>query len=335
MSEGRPRVYIALPVPDGALARIEAGCAVERFRGDGGPSRDELLAALATAEGVLGSAQLQIDAEVLASSPNLRVVSNFGVGFDNVDIAAATQRGIVVCNTPGVLSDAVADLTLGMILSLARRLPESERFVREGRWLPGATMPLGTDVAGKTLGIVGLGRIGQAVARRAQAFGMAVVFHDQVRNPPPDAPLPGKDAAYCSYRELAALLSESDVVSLHVSLTPETEHLIGARELGLMKPSAYLINTARGGVVDQDALVAALREQRIAGAALDVFEREPLAADEPILSLPNVILLPHIGSGTIETRSAMLNLAIDNLLAVLRGERPLCPVNTEALGQER
>ena len=335
MSAGGPRVYIALSIPDAALARIEAECAVERFTGDGRPSRDELLAALAEAEGVLGSAQQLIDAEVLAAAPNLRVVSNFGVGFDNVDIAAATRRGIVVCNTPGVLSEAVADLTLGLILSLARRLPESERFVREGRWLPGATMSLGTDVAGKTLGIVGLGRIGQAVARRAQAFGMPVVFHDQVRNPPPDPAVPGKDAAFCSYRELDALLSESDVVSLHVSLTPETEHLIGARELALMKPSAYLINTARGGVVDQAALVAALRAERIAGAALDVFEREPLAADEPILSLPNVILLPHIGSGTVETRSAMLGLAIDNLLAVLRGERPPCLVNPEALGEKR
>ena len=328
MSAGRPRVYIALPILDDALARIEAECAVERFRGDGRPSRDELLAALAEAEGVLGSAQLQIDAEALASSPRLRVVSNFGVGFDNADISAATQRGIVLWNTPRGLSDAVADLTLGLILSLARRLPESERFVREGRWLPGATMSLGTDVAGKTLGIVGLGRIGQAVARRAQAFGMAVVFHDQRQEPP-------ADVAYCAYRDFSSLLSESDFVSLHVNLTPETEHLIGARELAMMKSSAYLINTARGGVVDQAALVDALGEQRIAGAALDVFEQEPLAADEPILNLPNVILLPHIGSGTVETRSAMLDLAIDNLLAVLRGERPPCPVNPEALGQKR
>ncbi|MCH8950000.1 MAG: D-glycerate dehydrogenase, partial [Chloroflexi bacterium] len=180
----------------------------------------------------------------------------------------------------------------------------------------------------KTLGIVGLGRIGQAVARRAQAFGMAVVFYDQRQEPP-------ADAGFCAYRDLDALLSESDFVSLHLNLTPETEHLIGARELAMMKPSAYLINTARGGVVDQAALVAALGEQRIAGAALDVFEQEPLAADEPILNLPNVILLPHIGSGTVETRSAMLDLAIDNLLAVLRGERPPCPVNPEALGQKR
>jgi len=324
MTKDKPHVYIALRGPEDALARISDVCEVTRFEGAGIPERDELLAGMAAADGVIGSAQLPIDAAVLATAPRLRVVSNFGVGFDNVDVAAATARGVVVCNTPGVLSDAVADLTLGLLLSLARRLPEAERFLREQRWKPGASMALGTDVAGKTLGIIGLGRIGRAVARRAAAFGMAVLFHDEVRDLP-------EDAAFCTYRALEELLAAADFVSLHVNLTDATTALIGERALALMKPTAYLINTARGGVVDQAALVSALQRGEIAGAALDVFEREPPAADEPILQLPNVIALPHIGSGTVETRRAMLDLAIDNLLAALRGERPPCVVNPEVL----
>ncbi len=282
------------------------------------------MAALANAEGVLGSNQLPMDAEVLASGPRLRVVSNFGVGFDNVDLKAAQERGVLVCNTPGVLSDAVADLTLGLIVALARRLPEAERFVREGGWGTRPGLALGTDVRGKTLGIIGLGRIGIAVAERAQAFGMSIVFHD-VFSESPD------EASFCSYRELDDLLAEADFVSLHVDLRPETHHLVSEREFGLMKPTAYLINTSRGPVVDQAALVAGLRSGELAGAALDVVEEEPLPADDPLTTLPNVILLPHIGSATVETRQAMLDLAIDNLLAALRGERPKAVVNPDVL----
>jgi lactate dehydrogenase-like 2-hydroxyacid dehydrogenase len=267
---------------------------------------------------------MRIDADVIAAAPQLRVISNFGVGFDNVDLAAATARGIIVCNTPGVLTNAVADLTMALVLSLARRLPEAERFVREGRWLPGARMDLGSDVEGKLLGVIGLGRIGQAVAARAQAFGIRVCFHDVLREPP-------AGAAYCVYNELDDLLREADYISLHVNLSDVTRHLIGERELGLMKPASYLINTSRGQVVDQAALTKALEGGQIGGAALDVFEREPLRLDDPLLSLPNVIVLPHIGSGTRETRAAMLDLAIDNLLAALRGDRPACVVNPEAL----
>lgn len=319
-----PRVYLALRMAADALARIERECELVRFEGKGAPAKADLVAALADIEGLLGSAQLPVDAEVLAAAPRLRVVSNFGVGFDNVDLAAATERGIVVCNTPGVLSGAVADLTLGLMIALARRLPESERFVREGRWGKGPALELGSDLAGKTLGIIGLGRIGQAVATRARAFGMEVCFYDELRDPP-------ADASFCVYRDLADLLRESDFVSLHVNLSPETRAMIGERELRLMRPEAYLINTARGPVVDQAALVDALKQGEIAGAALDVLEREPPAADEPILHAPNVTLLPHIGSATRETRRAMLDLAIDNLLAALRGERPTCVVNPEVL----
>ena len=320
----KPLVYVALRLPDDARTRIESACRVREYAGPGQVPKPELIAALADADGLVGSAQLPVDAETIASAPRLRVISNVGVGFDNVDVAAATELGVVVCNTPGVLTDAVADLTLGLIVSLARRLPESERFAREGRWGPGRTLALGTDLAGKTLGVVGLGRIGRAVAARARAFGMNVCFFDRFREPPPDA-------AFCTYRDLDDLLREADVVSLHVDLREETRGLIGARELALMKASAFLVNTSRGQVVDQHALVSALRDERLAGAALDVFEREPLPPDDPLLALANVIVLPHVGSATVETRWAMRELAIDNLLAVLRGDEPPCPVNPEAM----
>lgn len=323
----RPLVYLALRIPDAAAARIEAECRVRRHEGAGLPSKAELLSALGDVDGVLTSTRAAFDAEVLATAPRLRVVSNFGVGYDNVDLDAANRCGILVCNTPAVLTNAVADLTMGLIISLARRLPESERLVREGEWGRGSAL-LGSDLAGKTLGIIGLGRIGCAVARRAQAFGMSVVFHDQFREPP-------ADASFCRYRALDDLLREAGFISLHLNLTPETQHRIGARELALMKSTAYLVNTSRGGVIDQPALVEALTAGRIAGAALDVLEREPPQPDDPLLRLPNVVLLPHIGSATRETRQAMLDLAIDNLLAALRGERPQYVVNPEALDSGR
>ena len=320
----RPRAYVAIRLPAEAKARIEAVCDVDYFEGQGLPSKAELIAGVAKADGLLGSAQLSVDSDVLEAATNLRVVSNFGVGFDNVDLEAATRCGVLVCNTPGVLTDAVADLTLGLILALARRLPDAERFARDGDWQRGTRMALGTDIRGKTLGIIGLGRIGVAVAERAHAFGMSIVFHDTFREPPIETPL-------CTYRELDELLTEADFVSLHVNLRPETRGLIGAKELTLMKPTAYLINTSRGQTVDQAALVAGLRSGELAGAALDVLEEEPPPPDDPLMRLPNVILLPHIGSATVETRQAMRDLAIDNLLAALSGERPKAVVNSEVL----
>ena len=320
---GRALVYLTFPVPDDVLARIEAECATVPFGERGKPAKPDLLAAVSDIDGVLGTTRVPFDEEVFAAAPRLRVVSNFGVGYDNIDVAAATRHGVLVCNTPGVLSDAVADLTLGLIVALARRLIDSERSVREGQWGRGAAQ-LGSDLKGKTLGIIGLGRIGREVARRAQPFGMQVCFHDQFREP-------GADFAYCLYRDLDDLLREADFLSLHVNLSDETRHSIGARELALMKPTAYLINTSRGQVIDQPALAEALRNGTIAGAALDVLEREPPAEDDPILGAPNVIVLPHIGSATRETRRAMLDLAVDNLLAALRSERPPCVVNPEAL----
>lgn len=305
------------------LRRLEGECQV-RVVGAEAPAR-VLHGALDGAEGLLCSALLPVDERLMDRATRLRVVSNFGVGFNNVDLPEATRRGIAVCNTPGVLSDAVADLTLALILAASRRVVENATYVNSRAWSGGRAAPsLGFDIGGKTLGLVGLGRIGRAVAQRARAFGMQVSYHDTFGEPP-------EELAYCRYRPLDDLLRESDIVSLHVNLTAETHHLLGTRELTLMKPSAWVVNTSRGPVIDQAALVRALRQGTIAGAALDVLESEPPAAEEPILSLPNVLLLPHVGSATVETREAMLELAVKNLLAVLAGREPPACVNREAL----
>jgi phosphoglycerate dehydrogenase-like enzyme len=322
-----PSVFLAVRLDGEELARIEAECSVRQYEGRGFPSKDDLIAEIGNAEGLLGSALLPVDAEVLESAPSLRVVSNIGVGYDKVDVEAATKHGVMVCNTPGVLSSAVADLAIAFIISLARRIPEADRFVREGNWAPGKFVGLGMDIVGKTLGVVGLGRIGRAVALRAHALGMDVCFHDKFR-------VEALDSAFWRYRKLDDLLRESDFVTLHVNLTEETTTFISQRELALMKPSAYLINTSRGPVVDQPALASALKEKRIAGAALDVLEREPPDPDDPILGLPNVVIVPHIGSATRETRQAMVDLAISNLLSALRGDLLDCIVNTEVLGTQ-
>lgn len=321
----KPPALVALPLPAAALARLRERCEVRLLEGAATPER--VMERLGDAEGLLCSTRLPVDAALLRAGPRLRVVSNFGVGFDNVDLEEATRRGIAVCNTPGVLSEAVADLTMGLILALSRRLVDNALFVRQGGWTQGAAPPpLGFDLVGKTLGIVGLGRIGRAVARRARAFGMEVRFHDVFRDP-------GSDEDFCLYRDLDDLLAESDIVSLHVNLTPETRHLIGARELARMKPSSYLVNTSRGPVVDQRALAEALQRGAIAGAALDVLEVEPPLPDDPICSASNVIILPHVGSATRETRAAMLEMAVGNLLAVLHGEPPASCVNPKSLAE--
>jgi lactate dehydrogenase-like 2-hydroxyacid dehydrogenase len=291
------------------------------------PTRDDLCARLGASEGLFISTVNKIDEAVMSAAPRLRVISSFGVGFDHVDIAAATKRGIVVCNTPGVLTDAVADLTIALMIMLARRITDAQTFVREGNWRPGKGLGLGIDVRSKTLGIIGFGRIGRAVAERARPFGMRSIFHDVLQEA-------GESYADCDCVPLDQLLSQADFVSLHVNLTPETTHFVSTRELSLMKPSAYLINTARGPVVDQAALVDALTNGTIAGAALDVLEKEPPDPDDPILTLPNALVLPHIGSATKETRRAMLDLAVDNLLAAMRGDVPRAVVNPEVLANK-
>lgn len=321
----KPTVCVALPLAGEALGRLEAECDVRLIPGR---PADQPPAEIAGAEGLLCGAPYTVSQALLDAAPRLRVVSNFGVGFDNVDLAEMARRGIAVCNTPGVLSGAVADLTIGLIIAAARRIVDHAVFVRERKWGSSPPAPLGVDLAGKTLGIVGLGRIGRAVARRARGFDMRLLYHDVFIDP-------GGDDRDCHYRPLDDLLREADFVTIHTNLTPETRHLIGARELELMKPGAYLVNTARGPVVDQAALAAALREGRIAGAALDVLEVEPPPADDPILDAPNAVILPHVGSATVETRQAMLDMAIDNLLAVLRGDQPRACVNPEVLPTAR
>jgi glyoxylate reductase len=291
--------------------------------------RADLLTAVETADGVLTHPASRYDRELLDRAPRLRVISNVAVGYDNVDVPACTERGIAVCNTPGVLTDSTADLTLALMLAICRRISEGDRFTRSGNWRYWTpTLLIGQDLTEATLGIVGMGRIGLEVARRAKAFRMPILYYSRHRRPEVETEVGAK------FVDLAALLADSDFVTLHLPGNPETRNLIGARELARMKPTAYLINAARGIVVDQDALVDALREHRIAGAGMDVFNPEPIAADHPLLALDNCVLLPHVGSATIRTRQRMSEMAARNLIAVLQGSQPLACVNPEVLASQ-
>jgi len=298
------------------MRALEAACEVDRYLGEAAMSHDELAARIRGMEALISVLTDQVDRAVLEAGTGLRIIANIAVGFNNIDLAAARERGIVVTNTPDVLTEASADFTWALILGITRRLGEGERLLRRGEWKGWALdFMLGTELRGKQLGIVGFGRIGRAVARRALAFGMRVACSS--RTPREDA---GAQAM-----PLDRLLATSDVVSLHVPLTPETRHLIDQPALARMKRSAYLINTARGPVVDEAALAWALRERLISGAALDVYEREPDVHPD-LLKLENVLLAPHLASATVETRTAMADLAVRNVLAVLAGEPALTPV---------
>jgi glyoxylate reductase len=320
------KILVTLRLPEEVLARLTRALQVEAYDQDPPLERQRLLRRVSDKVGLLCTITDRIDAEVLDQAPALKVIANYGVGFEHIDVEAATRRGIPVTNTPGVLTDSTADLTLALILATARRVVEGDRRVREGKfqyWAP--LLFLGTDVSGKTLGLIGLGRIGQAVAQRAAGFGMKLIYYSRTRLKPAR-----EQELQVSYAPLETLLREADFVSLHVPLTPQTRHLISSRELQLMKPSAYLINTARGPVVDEAALVEALRRREIGGAGLDVYEREP-ALTPGLADLENVVLLPHVGSATIETRTKMAQMAADNLLAGLRGDQPPNCLNWSAL----
>lgn len=309
-----PRVYVTRALPGPALAGLAQVTRMQCWDGDGPVPAATLRDAVRDCEGLLCTISDRIDAALLAAAPKLRVVSSCSVGVDHVDTAALRQRGILLGYTPGVLVDATADLAFALLLASARRVPEAERFVREGRWTaqrgwdPG--LLLGRDLAGATLGLLGLGAIGQAVARRAQGFGLRVLGWT-----PSGRAVPGVQAA-----TFEDVLARSDYVSLHLALTAQTRRIVDAAALARMRPDAVLINTARGALVDEPALVDALRNGRLGGAALDVFEQEPLPAGHALLALPNVVIVPHIGSATLGTRSRMAQLAVDNLLAGLRGE---------------
>jgi glyoxylate reductase len=323
---GRPRVFVSRRIPEDGLRPIEADCEATIWPDELPPPRDALLDAVAGCDGILTLLTDQVDDELLdAAGPQLRVVSNYAVGFDNIDVPACTRRGIPVGNTPGVLTDTTADLAFALLMAAARRLPEGDRYVRLGQWRTwGPMLLLGTDVHGGTLGIVGFGRIGQALARRASGFGMTILYHDVNRLPDEvSSPLGA------TFVELDELFARSDFVSLHVNLTPETRHMINADSLGRMKSSAVLVNTSRGPVVDQPALYEALRDGVIAAAALDVTDPEPIPADDPLLSLDNCLVVPHIASASRATRSEMAQMAAANLLAGVRGERLPNPVNPE------
>ncbi|HEX2741503.1 MAG TPA: D-glycerate dehydrogenase [Rubrobacter sp.] len=286
------------------------------------PERDELLEAARGAAGVLSTVTEKIDGEFMdAAGEGLKVVANLAVGYDNVDVEAANVRGVIVTNTPGVLDETTADVAFMLLLAAARRLGESERVLRAGKWeWWGPKLFMGPDVWGKKLGIIGLGRIGQAVARRAKGFEMDILYHNRSRKVEAERELGAR------YMDLGELLETADFVTIHTPLTDETQHLIGRAELHKMKSEAVLVNTSRGPVVDEGALADALAEGRIFAAGLDVYEEEPKVHPK-LLELENVVLAPHIGSGSIETRNKMAALAAENLAAVLRGEEPKTPVN--------
>ncbi len=317
-------VFVTREIPDKAIELLRADCeSVEVHRGETLLTKEELLEKVRGRDGILCCLTERIDSDVLGAATRIKGIANMAVGYDNIDLRGATQRGIPVSNTPGVLTDATADLAWALLFAVARRIVQADRFTREGKFKAwGPIMFLGGHITGKALGIIGAGRIGTAVAVRSKGFGMRVLYCDIVPNAFLEEELSARRLS------LDELLKESDFVSVHVNLTPETRHLIAERELGLMKPGAYLINTSRGAVVDEGALVRALQRRQIAGAGLDVYENEPRLR-RGLTELDNVVLLPHIGSATVATRTKMAMMAAENLLAMLKGEMAPNCVNPE------
>jgi glyoxylate reductase len=288
--------------------------------------KEVLLEQVQDADGILSMLTETIDAEVMDAAPHLKVISNMAVGYNNIDVDEATKRGILVTNTPGVLTETTADLTFALLMATARRLMEASDYLREGKWKTWSPLQLtGMDIHGATLGIIGFGRIGQAVARRAKGFDMKVLYHSRTRK---------RDAEWeigASYADFETVLKESDFICLLLPYSPDVHHLISEKELSMMKETAVLINTARGGIVDEKALYDALLHKKIWAAGLDVFEKEPIEPDNPLLTLPNVVTLPHIGSASIATRMKMAELAAENVINALNGTGKVMKVNDPAI----
>ena len=320
----KPNVYITRRIPREAIERLSSCCDVSIWDEEDKPvPRDVLERALGNADALFCLLTERIDRELIARAPKLKVISTMAVGYNNIDVEAAAERGIVITNTPEVLTEATADLTFGLLLATARRMIEASGYLRAGQWRTWSPMLLtGMDVHGATLGMIGMGRIGEAVARRAAGFGMKVLYYNRSRKPELEA------TRGLIYTELDTLLHTSDYVCIMTPYTPETANLIGAKELAMMKKTAILINTARGGIVDEKALYDALAGGGIWAAGLDVFDEEPISTGHPLLKLPNVVALPHIGSASIAARSKMADIAAENILRVLSGQDPLYRVNT-------
>ncbi|MFL5797438.1 MAG: 2-hydroxyacid dehydrogenase [Actinomycetota bacterium] len=326
MTDERWPVLVTRRLPKPAMDAIHARTDADVWEEEGAIPRDELLRRVAGKRGAVTLLTEKVDDEFLvAAGPDLVVVANYAVGFDNIDVPALTKRGVLATNTPEVLTETTADTAWALIMAAARRVPEGDRFLRSGtRWIWGPEMMLGQDVHGKTIGVVGFGRIGQAMARRAGGFGMRVVYYDLYR-PPEDV----ERELSAEFREFDDLLAEADLISIHVALTPDTRHLFGAEQFRKMKPTAVIVNTSRGPVIDEAALARALRDGEIFAAGLDVFEKEPEVHPD-LLELENAVVIPHLGSATVETRDAMGLLAAENLVAALEGRRPPTLLNPEA-----
>ncbi len=326
MSQQQPKIYVTRRLPEETLAPLRTCGEVQVWESDHAIPRETLLQEIIDTVALLGMVTERIDDDLLDHVPQLKLVANMAVGYDNVDVPALTRRGVLLTNTPGVLTETTADLTFALMLGIARRIGEGERRVRAGQWPVWSPFVfLGTDVHHATLGIIGLGRIGIEVAKRARGFDMRVIYHNRSQN---------KDAEEqlgCTRVDMDTLLSESDFVVVLVPLGPQTHRLISAPQLKKMKPTAFLVNAARGPIVDAPALYDALRDNVIAGAALDVTDPEPLPADDPLLTLDNCLVVPHVGSASIATRTRMATLAAENIAAFLSGRRPPTPVNPQVL----
>ncbi len=318
----KPKIYITRRVPDAILEKISSVCEVRMWDKEDVPvPRDILLKELKDADGVFSMLTENIDKEALDQAENLKVIANMAVGYNNIDVAEAKNNGIIVTNTPGVLTETTADLTFALLMTTARRIVESSAYLRNGEWKTWSPMQLtGQDIYGANLGIIGMGRIGQAVAKRAKGFDMNVCYYNRSRKPEIERDLD------ISYLDFDSLITESDFICILVPYSPDVYHLIGQKELEKMKENAILVNTARGGIIDETALYDALQNNVITAAGLDVFEEEPISVDHPLLTLPNVVTLPHIGSASVNTRYKMADLTAENLIKTLSGKEPVTPV---------